>query len=136
VTRCAREGADKQPVCESVQSLVAQGQNTTLAQIAIGRLTPKSPLRLTLVLPVNIAVERAPRMQIEDQANSLVTLTFRRCMPSGCFADLEIKPETLNLWRTATKPGQILYRNSANQDLTLPFSFRGLGQALDALPKG
>lgn len=136
VTRCSREGADsKTLVCEAVQSLVAQGQNATLAQIAIGRLTPKAPLRLTLVLPVNVAFDRAPQMQIEEQAAGAVTLAWRRCAPGGCFADLEIKPETLNLWRTATKAGQIQFRNAANQDLALPFSFKGLAQALDALPK-
>ena len=137
ITRCAREGADgKTLVCEAVQSLVAQGQTATLAQIAFGRLTPKAPLRLTLVLPVNVAFDRAPQMLIEEQAASTVTLTWRRCAPGGCYADLEIRAETLNLWRAANKPGQILFRNAANQDVTLPFFFRGLAQALDALPRG
>lgn len=135
-TRCAREGTDgKTLVCEAVQSLVTQGQSAPVAQIALGRLAPKAPLRLTLVLPVNVAFDRMPQMLIEEQAASAVTLSWRRCAPGGCFADLEIKPETLNLWRAATKAGQIQFRNAANQDLALPFSFKGLGQALDALPK-
>ena len=136
VTRCARESADaKTSVCETVQTLVAQGQSAPLAQIAIGRLTPKLPVRLTIVLPVNVAFDKGPQMQIEEHAGSAVTLSWRRCMPGGCYADFEIKQETLALWRAATKPGQIVFRNAANQDIALPFSFRGLGQALDALPK-
>ena len=136
VTRCSRESADaKVNVCETVQTLVPQGQSNPIAQIALGRLSPKAPLRLTIILPVNIAFEKQAQMQVEEQPASAVSLTWRRCAPGGCYADLEIKPETINLWRAAAKAGQISFRNAANQDVVMPFSFRGLGQALDALPK-
>ncbi len=135
--RCARDGADpKVNVCEVTQTLVAQGQSAPFAQIAIGRITPKSPLRLTIVLPVNIAFDRVPQVQVSEQPATAINLAWRRCAPLGCFADLEIKAETLTLWRSTVKPGQILFRNAANQEATLPLSFRGLAQALDAMPKG
>jgi invasion protein IalB len=135
--RCARDGADPRAnLCEVTQTLVAQGQSTPFAQIAIGRIAPKAPLKLTIVLPVNIAFDRVPQVQVSEQPATAINLAWRRCAPLGCFADLEIKAETLTLWRSTVKPGQILFRNAANQEATLPLSFRGLAQALDAMPKG
>ena len=135
--RCVRErDSASSVVCEVMQTLQVEGQAVPVAQIAIARLTPKAPLRLTIVLPVNAAFDKAPLMQIEDQNAQAATLVWRRCANIGCIADVEIKPETLTAWRAATKPGQIQFRNAANQDVTLPFSFRGLSQALDAMPKG
>jgi invasion protein IalB len=134
--RCLRESPEsKIVICEAAQALMVEGQANPIAQIAFGRLNLKAPLRLTIVVPVNVAFDKNPQMQIEGQANSAVTLSWRRCAPGGCFADLEIKPEIVTQWRAASKAGQINFRNAANQDVALPFSFRGLAQALEALPK-
>ena len=134
--RCARDPGDaKNTICEVTQTLVIQGQSAPVAQIAIGRLAPKAPLRLTIIVPVNIAFERAPQLQVEEQANSAAPLGWRRCTQGGCVADSEVKTETLTLWRNAAKQGQLMFRNAGNQDVALPFSFRGLAQALDQLQK-
>lgn len=136
VFRCAQAEADgRRRVCEIAQTLMMQGQTTPIALIAIGRAAPKNPARVVLVLPVNAAFEGAPQMRIEEQPSSTLTLAWKRCLPSGCFAEADIKPEVLALWRAAAKSGQIQYRNGGQQDVLLPFSFRGLAPALDALQK-
>ncbi len=132
--RCVRE--TDVVVCEVMQTLKMEGQAAPVAQIAIGRITSKAPLRLTIILPVNASFEKGPQMQIEETPASQANLAWRRCANFGCVADLEIKSEVLNAWRVAAKPGQIAFRNAANQDVVMPFSFRGLAQALDAMPKG
>ncbi|MDB5642880.1 MAG: invasion protein [Hyphomicrobiales bacterium] len=135
--RCVRDAAGAS-VCEVTQTLQMQapGGTTPVAQIAIGRISPKAPLRLTVILPVNATFEKGPQMQVEEQPAQAAVLAWRRCANFGCVADLEVKTETLTLWRAAAKGGQLSFRNAGNQDVMFPFSFRGLGQALDAMPKG
>jgi hypothetical protein len=38
-------------------------------------------------------------------------------------------------WRGQTDPGQLTFKDAAGRDQSLPLSFRGLAQALDALAK-
>src|ERR1700676_3974300 len=56
--RCQRlgNGAEKQRVCEVVQQVRAQDQQTPVAELAIGRLTKAEPLHLTVALPVNVTL--------------------------------------------------------------------------------
>jgi invasion protein IalB len=133
--RCVRDKDGKTSLCEVTQTLQMQGQTAPVAQIAVGRPALKAPLRLTIIVPINAAFDKAPQMQVEEQPAQAASLGWRRCANFGCVADVEIKTETLNAWRVAAKPGQILFRNAGNQDVVLPFSFRGLAQALDAMAK-
>jgi invasion protein IalB len=133
--RCVRDKDGKASLCEVTQTLQMQGQTAPIAQIAVGRPAAKAPLRATIIVPVNAAFDKAPQMQVEEQPAQAASLAWRRCANFGCVADVEIKAETLTAWRIAPKPGQILFRNAGNQDVVLPFSFRGLAQALDAMAK-
>src|ERR1700730_17545437 len=56
VLRCQRNGsgADTQRVCEVAQQIRAQEQQNPVAELAIGRVKKADPLRLTIVLPVNV----------------------------------------------------------------------------------
>jgi invasion protein IalB len=133
--RCVRDKDLKTSLCEVTQTLQMQGQTAPVAQIAVGRPAQKAPLRLTIILPINVAFDKGPQMQVEEQPAQAASLGWRRCANFGCVADVEVKAETLNAWRVAAKPGQIMFRNAGNQDVALPFSFRGLAQALDAMAK-
>lgn len=46
-----------------------------------------------------------------------------------------MKDDLLQHWRAQTTQGQLRFKDSAGRDVALPFSFRGLAQALDALAK-
>lgn len=133
--RCVHDKDSKATLCEVTQTLQMQGQTAPVAQIAVGRPAAKAPLRLTIIVPINAAFDKAPQMQVEEQPAQAASLAWRRCANFGCVADVEVKAETLNAWRVAAKSGQILFRNAGNQDVVLPFSFRGLAQALDAMAK-
>jgi invasion protein IalB len=137
VVRCQRigDGAAAQRICEAAETIQTQGAQAPIAQIAIGRLAPTDPLRLTLVLPPNIGFPSAPRMDVDDKDAHAVDLNWRRCLPGGCFADAEAKDDLLQFWRKQTGQGSIRFKDGAGRDIVAPFSFRGLAQALDALAK-
>jgi invasion protein IalB len=137
VVRCQRigQGAASQHVCEAAEIIQTQGAQGPIAQIAIGRVTAADPLRLTLVLPPNVSFPSTPRMSAEEKDPHPLDLNWRKCLPGGCFADIEFKDDVLQRWRAMNGQGAISFKDSAGRDISVPFSFRGLGPALDALAK-
>lgn len=138
ILRCVKAGdaANPKRVCEVVQSIVVEGQQAPVAQVALGRLQPTSPLRFTLVLPHNVSLTALPRVSTGEADKQPVELGWLRCLPIGCFADAAAKDDLLAKWRAAGDGrGLIVFAEGAGRPVTLPFSLRGLAQALDALAK-
>lgn len=137
VLRCSRVGPEgsQQRACEVVQTLQREGQQGVVAQIAIGRVSARDPLKLTVLLPVNIALPGAVRMFVDEKDTGGVDLGWRRCIPQGCLADAEAKDDVLRRWRTLTGAGRLAFRDAANRNVILQMSFKGLAPALDALAK-
>jgi invasion protein IalB len=135
--RCQRvgDGAAAKRFCEVAQTIQQQGGQGPIAQIALGRLAPADPLRLTIVLPPNVSFPSSPRMGVDENDAHSVDLSWRKCLPGGCFADSEMNDDLLQRWRGLADHGQIRFKDSAGRDVAVPFSFKGLAQALDALAK-
>lgn len=123
------------PVCEVVQSVVIQGQSAPFAQLAFGKTAATEPLMFTAVVPTNITLPSTLRIALDENDKQPVELAWTRCMPGGCFASVATKDDIMKKWRAQNETGRFLFKNSAGQDLTVPFSFRGLSRALDALAK-
>jgi invasion protein IalB len=136
VLRCEREAARDQPqrICEVAQTLEVKGQGV-VAQIALRRLAPKEPMRMTIVLPPNISLRSGVRLSISDKDENPVELEWKRCLPGGCVAEGDVREDLLRSWRAQTGTGQIRYVLASAQQLGLSFSFRGLAVALDNLAK-
>ena len=135
VLRCQRvETAGKTArVCEVAEAIQVQGQAAPIAQLAIGRLSPGEPLRVTVVVPPAVTFPSSVRVDAKNGAS--FNLEWRRCLPGGCFADAVLKDDVLARWRGLSEAGQLIFKDAGGQDVTLPLSFRGLSQALDALAK-
>lgn len=137
ILRCTHAQSTTQRVklCEVVQSILVQGQSNPIAQIALGRIGADDPIRVTSVLPNNIGFPSVVSISLDEKDTHPAELTWRRCLPGGCFADAEIKEEQLARWRGQTDKGRLSFRDGSGHEVALPFSFRGLAQALDALDK-
>lgn len=135
VLRCVRtgDGGAGPRVCEVVQTMVLQGQQQPVAQVAIGY--DKTDLRLTLLVPPAISLSKVPTVGASGGAAPHFDLAWRRCLPQGCFADTVVNPDLLKALRARTDPLQIVFKDAGERDATLPFSLRGLSASLDALAK-
>ena len=76
-----------------------------------------------------------PRLALGDKPEQAVALAWKRCLPMGCFADVELTDELLKRLRTPVEAPRLGFMDAAGRDLALPFSLSGLPQALDALAK-
>jgi invasion protein IalB len=136
VLRCQRvEGAKASRVCEVALILQSQGQQAPIAQIAIGRAAAAEPLRVTAAMPVSVTFPSAVQIAIGEKDAKPLELGWRRCIPSGCFADAPLGDDVVKQWRKASEAGRIVFRDAAGRDLALPLSVRGLDQAIEALAK-
>lgn len=135
--RCeASQQADKvRRLCEVAQLLQPQNQTTPIAQVAFGRFDATNAVHVVAVLPVNVVFPSTARIGVDEKDQRPVELAWRRCLPGGCFAEAVASDEALNRWRAASEPGRLMFKDAANRDITISLPFRGLGQALDAMPK-
>lgn len=133
ILRCTHpEGRAKN--CEIVQSLNAQGQ--VVAQFALGRPEAGQPLRLTLAIPPNVALDSPPRLvpiAAGADARGVLDLAWRRCLPTVCLADLAPSEALLQQFRRQNENAQIRFVSGEGRENTLPMSLRGISAALDAL---
>lgn len=133
--RCQRvtEDAKAQNHCEVGQSVQVQGQGL-IAQIAFGHPAKGEPMHLTVLLPSNVSFPGVPKVYVEKETTG-PELIWRRCMPGGCLANLQLPAEVLTRWRGQIGNGRLEFADALGRKIEIPFSFRGLAQALDALPK-
>ena len=135
--RCQKSGVGAQArrSCEIDQSATVQGQSAPFSQIAVGKATPNDPLRVTVLVPANVAFPSSVRLLFDEKDNQSIDLIWARCLPGGCFAVETLTDEMLKRWRTLTPPAKASFKNGAGQDVVIPVSFRGFAQAIDALAK-
>jgi len=135
--RCQRvdENGKTSRVCEVAQMMQAQGQQTPIAQIALGRLSVGEPMRITAVMPVSVSFPSSVQITLGDKDAKPVELVWKRCVPAGCFAEAVPGDDVLRQWRKAGEAGRIVFKDAAGRDLALPLSARGLEPALEALAR-
>ena len=132
--RCTQTGSGPK-FCEVVQNI--QQNDRPVAQIAVGRPVAGQKLQLTLLVPPNVSLQSGPGLLAGSEGDTppVVALSWRRCVPIGCIADAPLAPEMVTKLRGWTDPGRIVFMDAAGRPAGVPFSARGLAQALDALTK-
>lgn len=116
--------------CEVSQ--IVYNQTQPVAQTALGRPAKSDQMRLTLLVPVNVQLATAPKLV---DAGEPIDLAWVHCLPSGCIADTAVSEEQVRRLRGQTERGRFVFKDGAGRDISVPFTPRGLGAALDALAK-
>jgi invasion protein IalB len=118
--------------CEMVQVAQVQGRNIPFSRVAIEHPVRGKPTKLLVQVPVNVSLAGTMRLQTSN-ADPGLTAPFDRCVPAGCFAEFAITDDTIRKFRSTTENGRITFKNAAGRDVAIPLSFKGFGQAFDAL---
>jgi invasion protein IalB len=137
VVQCQTQaGPPPQKLCEMAQVAQAQVQGRTVpfSRIGIVRPVKGEPIRFIVQVPVNVSFATNVHIQTAD-ADPGIIAPFARCLPSGCFADFELKEETLRKFRAAAAGGKLTFADAGGHEISAPVSFSGFAQALDALMK-
>jgi invasion protein IalB len=132
IVRCQPTADAKR--CEASQTIIIQGQSSPIALIAFGREKKGDPLRMVIQLPTNISFESGVKTHLSG-GEAAVDMKFRRCFPVGCFADAQMTDAVLSKLKGQAEPLSIKFKDGTEREISLPFSPKGLGPALDALSK-
>ena len=111
-----------------------QSQANPATQIAIGHPTKGQALKVVVQVPINVWLPAGVKVVLDDKEEAL-TLTFKRCTPIGCLADLDISEDLITKLRNLTANGKLQFKDGTQKDVAVPISFKGFGQAFDALSK-
>ena len=131
IVRCQPTADAKR--CEASQTIIIQGQSSPIALIAFGGEKKGDPLRMVIQLPTNISFRRCGDHLSGGEA--AVDMKFRRCFPVGCFADAQMTDAVLTKLKGQAEPLSIKFKDGTEREISLPFSPKGLGPAIDALSK-
>jgi len=135
--RCEGRGTARN--CEVTQT-VQNDRSRPVAVFAIGRLAPAAPMKFVAQLPVNVLLTATPQLVLDGgvTTGTPLPLTWRQCIPNGCYAEADLRDAALLdrlRARGAGQPGHVVFQQAAGGEATLPVSFRGLAEALDALAR-
>lgn len=141
--RCETQRPQGQPVqrlCEMALTMNDQ-RGQPVAQIVLGKPPRAEAHRMLVQLPVELRVDIPARLLLDPTAPAAeaLSLPFRLCSAGrgGCFAELDAVPAPLvaRMRARGEAQGRLDFRDSAGRDVQALFSFRGFGQALDALAR-
>lgn len=130
VLRCEFPSGGSELSCEVVQTILDQ-RGQTMAQITARRAAPPAQIALSIQVGTNATVAEPLRLSVEDQP--VLTLSFRRCLPRGCFAEMLPSDAELGTLIRRTDTAKLEYRDGDGQALSIPVSLRGLANSLTAL---
>lgn len=141
--RCEVQRPVGQPVvraCEMAMTMNDQ-RGQAIAQIVLGRAARTDPHRMVVQLPLELRVDQPARLLLDPAAPpaEALSLPFRLCSASrgGCFGEMEAIPAAVlaRMRARGESQGRLDFRDTAGREIQILFSFRGFGQALDALAR-
>jgi len=135
--QCTRtgDGDSAKKSCGMVETLALPGQTQPVARVIVESVDKTPSFRLTAVMPTLVSFDKSPSIGGAAGSPALFDLTWRRCLPDGCFADVSLNADALKTLRARTEPANLLFQDAGVHDVSLALSMRGFPQALDALQK-
>jgi invasion protein IalB len=121
--------------CEISEIISAANHAGTLAKVTVGHLGEKGELTALVLLPANVSFPSSVHIRTDAKDIWGVELDWARCVPGACLAQAGLGDATVEHWRGLKTTGSIVFRDSSGQEIHLPMSFDGFGDALDALNK-
>jgi invasion protein IalB len=124
--------SDAHKSCGLVQVQKSQGQSSADSQIGVGRQTTDEPFLLFIRIRSDSWIPNGVKL---IAGGSVISTTFKWCAPTGCVAAAGLTDNDIRSLRAQRQPGRIAYRSGSQADVSIPVSFNGFNEALDALQK-
>jgi invasion protein IalB len=125
-------GANAAKSCGLVQVQKNSGQGAAVSQIGFGRNTKADPLKMSIEVNANTWI--SPGVKLFASAGApAITAQFRWCISTRCLADVDLSEADVKNLRGQQERGRILYKDASQVDVSIPVSFKGFSEALNAL---
>jgi invasion protein IalB len=133
--RC-EEGHSQGPgrICE-ISETIQTADNRPVAKISVGRRKPGDPLGIIVILPTNVSFPSSVHIRTDKEDKWGLELQWQRCIPGACMAQAEMNTATVEHWSGLKTDGDIVFRDAAGDEVELPMSMHGFGDAYSAFNK-
>jgi invasion protein IalB len=130
IVRCeTRPGSPPQKICEMVQFTHVKGRTGVLTQIAVGRPVRGHPIKLVIQVPIGVWLPSGATLA-PGGSNGNISATFKRCVPSACFAEVEIRDDTIRRLRTVHEGASCNSRMAVRRTSRFRYHSRDSGRPL------
>jgi len=120
--------------CGLVQSQKIGSQSLSVSQIGIGRIAKDDPLKISVEIGPDVWVPTGVKLTTGGNVPILAAI-FKWCVSTRCLADAVVSDANIETLRSQKVSGKLAYKTASQEDVSIPVSFNGLGEALDALQK-
>jgi invasion protein IalB len=120
--------------CGLVQSQKLATQLSAVSQIGVGRTTETGPLKVSIEIRPDAGAPSEVKL-IGDDNVTIITAAFKWCTSALCLADADLSDTDIKSLRSQKSRGKLVYKNASQTDVSIPISFSGFSDALDALQK-
>ena len=137
ILRCEFQKPPATKICDIVQTTqttTVQNQTAPLTQISISRPAKDAPLLAAIQVPINVWLPAGVKLIIAEKEPA-IAVSYKRCVPTTCMADIELKDDLVKKLKTLTEPGKITFQDASQHEVSVPFSFKGFSEALEAMVK-
>ncbi len=126
------EGAGR--TCEISETIETESSKP-VAKISVGRRNPSDPLSIVIILPTNVSFPSTVHVRTDKDDKWGLELEWQRCIPGACIATAEMSRAAVEHWSNLATDGEIVFRDAAGDEVSLPMSLRGFGDAYNAFSK-
>lgn len=126
------EGAGR--TCELSETIETESAKP-VAKISVGRRNPSDPLSIVIILPTNVSFPSTVHVRTDKDDKWGLELEWQRCIPGACIATAEMSRAAVEHWSNLATDGEIVFRDAAGDEVSLPMSLRGFGDAYNAFSK-
>ena len=126
------EGGSK--ICE-ISETIQTASNKPVAKISVGRRKPGDPLTIVVILPTNVSFPSTVHLRTDKNDKWGLELQWQRCIPGACMASGEMYPATVAHWSNLNTSGDIVFTDAGGDEVALPMSLQGFGDAYNAFNK-
>ncbi|HLH89998.1 MAG TPA: invasion associated locus B family protein [Xanthobacteraceae bacterium] len=113
--------------------LVKQG-NVAAAQISFGRSSKSGHFTATVQIAANVWLATGLKIAFADDTPAL-SAPFEWCLSVRCLAEFDLVEADVKRLRSQKEPARVVYKNALQTDMTLPMTFVGFDDAVNALEK-
>jgi invasion protein IalB len=117
--------------CVMSQRIIDARSQIQLLQLSVIRNLRANATTLQALVPLGAWLEPGIAVKVGTEAKAL-ELTYAKCVPSGCIADQSVTSSFLGAMKSAER-GVLMVADRNRKVVSVPFSLRGFGEALDAL---
>ena len=123
---------DKPKQCEIVSIQTMPGQNNPFGQISINHPDKNAAYKLTVQTPPNAWLPTGVKLMFDEKDDGAAA-TFKWCAGTRCLADGDVSKAVMKKIIARSLPGSFTFKDSAQNDISVPVSFKGFTQAMEAM---